>query len=187
MTETPLAELRGRPYALLRAMERRALASAGEQAEAVASREWVGIGFRLGEDRFLAPREEVREVVACPARLARVPGTRPWVAGLASLRGQLLTVIDLKAFLGASATRLTRDSRVLVVNHRELGAGLLVDEVLGFRRFPESARVQNRSQVELRCDRYLAGAFVEADAHWPVFSPAALAESPLFLRAARDD
>ena len=187
MTEAALAELRRQPYALLREMERRALASAEAQGEGVETREWVGIGFRLGAERFLAPRDEVREIVGAPGMLARVPGARPWVAGLTSLRGQLLTVVDMKAFLGGGATRLGRDSRILVINHRELGTGLLVDEVLGFRRFPEMARTEPPPEEALRCRRYLAGAFSEGDARWPVFSLAALAESPTFLRAARDD
>ena len=187
MTEAaPLRQLRDRPFALLREMERRAWSMAGEAGTVPNAREWVGIGFRLGEERFLAPREEVREITACPAALARVPGAKDWVAGLTSLRGQLLTVIDLQAYLGGGATRIGRDSRILVINHRELGAGLLVDEVLGFRRFPETARVAAPAERTLRCSRYLAGAFGPADETWPVFNLAALTESPSFLRAAND-
>lgn len=187
MNEAPLTGLRERPFALLREMERRAQQVASEHGEAPTVRDWVGIGFRLGEDRFLAPREEVREIVACPGSLARVPGAKGWIAGLISIRGQLLTCIDLSAFLGGAATRLGRETRILVINHRELGAGLLVDEVLGFRRFPEAARTDPPGETTLRCGRYLAGAFPQADATWPVFSFTALTESPSFLRAAQDD
>jgi len=187
MTEAPLREFRERPFALLREMERRAAQAASSHGEAPSAREWVGIGFRLGDERFLAPREEVREIVACPASLARVPGAKGWVAGLLSIRGQLLTCVDLKSFLGGPATRLGRDSRILVINHRELAAGLLVDEVLGFRRFPEAARVDAPGETSLGCGRYLAGAFGQGEATWPVFSFAALSENPSFLRAAEDD
>jgi twitching motility protein PilI len=186
MTETPLAGLRAQPFALLREMERRAWAVAGEDGAAPGAREWVGIGFRLGNERFVAPRDEVREITACPTSLARVPGAKGWVAGLTSIRGQLLTVIDLKAYLGGGITRLGRDSRVLVINHRELGAGLLVDEVLGFRRFAEAARAEAPDETTLRCRRYIAGAFTQADETWPVFSLAALTDSATFLRAAED-
>jgi twitching motility protein PilI len=187
MTEAPLAALRDDPWALLCEMERRALARAAAGEAADESREWVGIGFRLGDERFLAPRDEVREIVACPAAMARVPGARPWVAGVASLRGQLLTVIDLKSFLGGGATRVGRDTRVVVLNQRDLPAGLLVDEVFGFRRFPDARRGEAPPEGELRCRRYLAGAFGTGDDAWPVFSLQTLAESPSFLHAARDD
>ncbi len=186
MAEAPLAEFRDRPFELLREMERRAWHVAGDQGESESAREWVGIGFRLGDERYLAPRDEVREVMACPHALARIPGTKPWVAGLANIRGQLLTVVDLQAFLGGAATRFGRDTRILVVNHRELGAGLLVDEVLGFRRFPEAARSHAPPELRLRASRYLAGAFAQLEQPWPVFSVTALIESPAFMRAALD-
>jgi twitching motility protein PilI len=186
MPEAPLAELRERPFELLREMERRAWRFAVEEGEAAGAREWVGIGFKLGGQCFLAPREEVREVMACPPGLARVPGTKPWVAGMANLRGQLLVVVDFQAFLGGAATRIGRDTRILVINHRELGAGLLVDEVLGFRRFPESARSAVPEGLALRCERYLDGAFSQPEQPWPVFSLTALGESPEFMKAALD-
>ena len=186
MTEAPLSELRDQPFALLRAMERRARRSAGESGATPTAREWVGIGFRLGGTRFLAPRDEVREITTCPATLARVPGAKDWVAGLTSIRGQLLTVVDLKAFLGGEPTVVGRDSRILVINHRELGAGLLVDEILGFRRFPDAARTEVRGRLALDCRRFLSGAFGQADETWPVFNLATLTESASFLRAAND-
>ncbi len=186
MIDTPLASLREKPFQLLCAMEQRALASGAVVGESPAAREWVGIGFRIGEENFLAPREEVREIIACPASIARVPGARPWIAGLVSLRGQLLTLVDLQGYLGGPVIRLGRDSRVLVLNHRDLGAGLLVDEVLGFRRFPEAARVDAGAASRLRCGRFLDGAFLQGEARWPVFSFATLAETPTFLRAAED-
>lgn len=185
VADAPLSSLRARPYELLREMERRARDSVGAEGGGEQS-EWVGIGFRLGDDRFVASREEVREVMQCPASLTRVPGARSWVAGLANVRGQLLTVVDLSAFLGGPPTRLGRDTRIVVINHRELGAGVLVDEVLGFRRFDDSARTGPREDFKLRCEKYLAGAFRQADETWPVFSLTTLTDSTTFLRAAED-
>jgi twitching motility protein PilI len=109
------------------------------------------------------------------------------VKGIASLRGQLLTVIDLRSFLGGGATRIGRDTRVVVLNHRDLVSGLLVDEVYGFRRFPDTERGETPPEGELRCRRYLDGAFDHGEETWPVFSLYTLAESPNFLLAAQDD
>jgi twitching motility protein PilI len=186
MNEAPLHSLRDQPYELLRAMERLAWRAAGEEGNGGASREWVGIGFRLGEERFVAAREEVREVMALPSSTTRIPGVKAWVTGLANVRGQLLTVVDLKAFLGGAATRPGRETRVLVLNHRELGAGLLVDEVLGFRRFEETSRGDAPAEVPLRCERFLTGTFRQQEQAWPVFGLMRLAESPAFLHAAKD-
>ena len=46
---------------------------------------------------------------------------------------------------------------MLVVNHREMPAGLMVDEVLGFRRFYEGEFSADLPPTLVRCERYLAG------------------------------
>lgn len=182
---TGLRSLRERPFELLREIDRRARAAAQGQVEASASgSEWVGIAFRLGGEAFLLAREETREVLAYPAAITRVPGARSWIRGLCNVRGQLLPVIDLRAFLGAGPTTVTRTSRVLVANHREIPAGLVVDEVMGFRRFYEGEFSADLPPTLLRCERYLAGAFKRGAEVWPVFSVKTLLESPQFMQAA---
>ena len=54
---------------------------------------------------------------------------------------------------------MTRNTRIVVVNHREIPAGLIVDEVLGFRRFAEAEFTGEAPPTVARCERYLAGAF----------------------------
>jgi len=185
MTTGELRSLRERPYELLRELDRRARIAAQGQPESVAAgAEWVGIAFRLGGEAFLMAREETREVMGSPAAMTRVPGARSWVRGLSNLRGQLLPVIDLRAFLGSGSTSITRTTRVLVANHREIPAGLLVDEVMGFRRFYESEFSADLPPTLLRCERYLAGAFKRGAEVWPVFSVRTLLESQPFLQAA---
>ncbi len=182
---TPLRSLRDRPFELLREIDRRARAAAQGQPEAVAAgAEWVGVAFRLGGEAFLIAREETREVLAYPASVTRVPGARAWIRGLSNIRGQLLPVVDLRSFLGAGATPVARSSRVLIANHREIPAGLVVDEVMGFRRFYESEFSTDLPPTLLRCERYLAGAFRRGAEVWPVFSIRALLESPQFMQAA---
>ena len=180
-----LRSLKDRPYELLREFDRRARSAAQGQPEAeVSGAEWVGIAFRLGGEAFLLAREETREVMSFPASVTRVPGAKGWVRGLSNLRGQLLPIIDLRAFLGSGATGVNRATRVLVANHREVPAGLLVDEVMGFRRFYESEFSTDLPPTLLRCERYLAGAFKRGAEVWPVFSLRSLLESPSFLQAA---
>lgn len=180
----PLRELRDRPYELLLALEARGAVAALPAGAAAAGNEWVGVAFRLGTETFLAAREETREVLAVPPQLTRVPGARPWVRGLHNVRGQLLPVIDLRQFLGSGVTAVQRQSRVLVVQHREVPVGLLVDEVLGFRRFPESAFEPVPPPTLIRCEHYLAGVFRSEGEGWPVFGLRRLVESPAFLAAA---
>jgi twitching motility protein PilI len=180
--ESSLHELIGSPFDLLREMEhrgRRAAADSVGQQE----HEWVGLAFRIGEQVFVAPRDEVREVLVYPDQITRIPGSKDWITGLANVRGQLLPIIDLKSFLGGAVARPDKETRVVVVNHRDVPAGLVVDEVMGFRRFPGDQREVQAPDTVLRCECYVRGAFRQDSDTLPVFDLAGLVESPQFLKA----
>src|SRR5262244_731148 len=169
--EVPLKSLRDRPFDLLAELERRGRAvSAQVTQEGASGREWVGVALRMAGDLYLVAREETREVLGVPGTVTRVPGGKQWIKGLANVRGQLLPVIDLRQFLGSGMTPLTRNTRIIVANHREIPAGLIVDEVLGFRRFAETEFSGDAPPTVVRCDRYLAGAFRRGPEQWPVLS-----------------
>ncbi len=180
-----LRELRDRPFELLAQLERRGRsASATPGEETTAAREWVGVALRMAGELYLVAREETREVLSVPGSLTRVPGAKLWLKGLANVRGALLPVIDLRQFLGSGTTPLTRNTRLLIVNHRDVPAGLLVDEVLGFRRFDEGEFSGDAPPTIVRCERYLAGTFRRGQEQWPVLSLRLLVENPGFLDAA---
>ena len=184
-SENSLRSLRDRPFELLKELEKRSrTVAAGAAPDAAAGREWVGVAFRMGGETFLVAREETREVLGYPATITRIPGAKSWVKGLANVRGQLLPMLDLRQFLGSGATTPQRNTRVVVVNHREIPAGLIVDEVLGFRRFAESEFNAEAPPTVIRCEVYLAGAFRRGGEVWPVLSLKSLAESQSFLQAA---
>lgn len=184
-TDATLRSLRDRPFELLKELERRSRpVSTGTAPEATAGREWVGVAFRMGGETFLVAREETREVLGYPAVITRIPGAKSWVRGLANVRGQLLPMLDLRQFLGSGAITPGRNTRVIVVQHREIPAGLIVDEVLGFRRFGEAEFDAEAPPTVIRCDLYLAGAFRRGGEVWPVLSLKSLVESQSFLQAA---
>lgn len=181
-----LAALVEQPFELLREIERRSANAQAGVTGGVAGSEWVGVGFRIGEERFLADREQVREVLMLPETTTRVPGARRWLLGIANLRGHLLPLVDVKLLLGSGRTSLRRTTRVISVNHREIPAGLVVDEVLGFRRFRADEESDETPETVVRCERFLAGSYVRNDDCWPVFDLFALLESNLFLQAAAE-
>ena len=183
--DSSLRSLRDRPFELLKELEKRSRSNSASNApDTAAGQEWVGVAFRMGGETFLAAREETREVLGYPAIVTRIPGAKNWVKGLANIRGQLLPMLDLRQFLGSGATTPGRNTRIVVVNHREIPAGLMVDEVLGFRRFSEPEFNAEPPPTVIRCDSYLAGAFRRGGEVWPVLSLKNLVESQSFLQAA---
>jgi twitching motility protein PilI len=157
-----LKSLRDRPFELLAELERRGravTASAATDSEKVG--EWVGVALRMAGELYLVAREEAREVLGVPAQLTRVPGAKSWILGLANARA----------------------SRVIVVNHRDMPAGLVVDEVLGFRRFADAEFTADVPPTIVRCERYIAGSFRRGNEQWPVLGLRALVEDPSFSEA----
>ena len=179
-----LTSLVSQPFELLREIERRSASAQSGGAVAGVSAEWVGIGFRIGDEQFVASRDQVREVLMLPDSMTRVPGAKRWLLGIANLRGHLLPLVDIKLLLGSGRTALRRTTRVISVNHREIPAGLIVDEVHGFRRFMEQEFAEEVAETAVRCERYLVGTYQRGEERWPVFDLFRFVESNLFLQAA---
>lgn len=172
------------PFALLLEIERRAKeAVAARQGQNEAVEEWIGVAFRLGSENFVTARAHVREVLPAPEQITRVPGSKPWLRGIANVRGQLLTIVDLKAFLGAGPTHADRRARLLLLASREVPTAIVVDEVLGFRRFAASDFKDNSPVTSIRCEHYLAGHWRRGHDSYPLFDMVRLLEDPGFLNA----
>jgi twitching motility protein PilI len=182
---TDLRSLKDHPFELLREIERRSkTALAGASGDEVDTEEWVGIGFRLGDEHFIVARDRVREILMVPPFITRVPGAKSWIRGLANVRGHLLPIIDLQAFLGSGPNSGNREARVLVLQGMDAPVGLIVDEVYGFRRFLYSERTAEVPRTIIRCDQYLDGQFERGVEAWPVFDADRLQASAEFQQAA---
>jgi purine-binding chemotaxis protein CheW len=94
--------------------------------------------FRLGAEAYGLPIGAVREVARYPESLARVPEAPDFVAGIMSLRGRALPVIDMARRFGAVRGE-GRGRRVIVVSVGGVEAGLAVDAVSDVLSFPAEA------------------------------------------------
>jgi twitching motility protein PilI len=142
---------------------------------------WRGIGFRVGTRYLVSSINEVNEILTLPA-LTIVPGTRPWLLGVANVRGNLVPVVDLGRFLFGERTLQTERSRLLVVRQGAGNVALLVDEVFGQRTVDTEARRAAEREDDPRLSR-----FVEERVGEPrlaIFSMGRLVRAPDFRQAA---
>ena len=153
-TAPDLESLVEQPFELLQELERRSRVAIAGVGTGSGAEEWVGIGFRIGEEQFVASRDQVREVLMLPDAMTRVPGAKRWLLGIANLRGHLLPLIDLKMMLGSGRTSMRRMTRVISVNHRDIPAGLVVDTLAMFAWIHRPAIGRPRDAVDLS-DRLL--------------------------------
>jgi purine-binding chemotaxis protein CheW len=98
----------------------------------VAARADRHVGFTSAGAAYAVLETSVTEAGRIP-KITRVPRVPEWVRGVTSLRGEVLSVLDLRVFLGLEPTSL-HTGRLLVVRltpreDDELSLGLLVDSV----------------------------------------------------------
>ena len=157
--------------------------AAGLVADEARVDRWSGIGFRIGGQCYVAPMGEIAEILHEP-RFTLLPGVKPWVKGVANLRGQLLPIMDLCRFFGYELSALRKQRRVLVLAYKEVFVGLQVDEVLGLQHFAQERLEPGVAELpDAQFAPYVQGRFV-AGHNWWVFSPFALARAPGFWAVA---
>lgn len=179
-----MARTRQDPLELLRKIQQRSIETApGLPQEQQAAKLWSGVAFRLADLKLVVRLDEVVEVLPCPAYTV-VPGTKSWIKGVANVRGNLITIVDLAEYFGKPPVYLDERARLVVMNAPTLHAGLLVHEVLGLRHFDEDNERQQLPELDDPVMAHLTGAFVREDVLWGVFDMKSLAESATFKHVA---
>ena len=101
--------------------------------EAESRRTAFKLGLNVAGEEWLVDLADAGEVIPVPA-ITPVPLTRPWFKGVTNIRGNLYSVVDFPAFLGAGATAISEQTRLLLIGeHYRTGAALLVSRSLGLR------------------------------------------------------
>ncbi|MCP4186465.1 MAG: purine-binding chemotaxis protein CheW [Gammaproteobacteria bacterium] len=172
------------PFEILQGLDVRCRQNAsGLPVNKAVVEDWIGIGFRISDVSLLAKMDEVSEILPLPPTI-RVPGVKHWVKGLANVRGSLMPVLDMNAFLNGVDTHVRKESRVLIIDILGVVAGLLVEEVYGLRRFKPEEH-QHKSAADMgSVGKYLAGIFADQSQRWNVFSVEKLVKHDQFIRVA---
>lgn len=83
--------------------------------------------FRIANDEFAMPLLSVKQVIGMP-EVTPVPQVPSYFVGIMNLRGQVISVIDLRQKLGIKATD-NQDKSVIIFDLDSHSIGLVVDEV----------------------------------------------------------
>jgi twitching motility protein PilI len=113
----------------------------GKDSRSGPAREWSGVTFGLGESHLACNIDRIHEILPLP-QSTPVPGAKPWIIGLANVRGSLLTIVDLNWFLTGVRSPITQSTRLLAASLNKAPVGLLIDEVFGQRHFLDSDAVR---------------------------------------------
>jgi twitching motility protein PilI len=87
--------------------------------------------FRVADNNLLLELSSSTEVINS-IDCSLIPRTQPWLLGMASLRGQLLPLIDLQAYwFDTAPAKKLKSKRVISTKAGSIIIGLVVDQVFG--------------------------------------------------------
>ena len=113
-------------------MNKRTLAIADKSSLKLASGELHAknkyISFNLNNDFYCIELNYVKEVLKDSA-ITKVPGTPDFIEGIMNLRGDYITVLNLKKFLYLEAPDKQEKKPVIIVKCNELKLALLIDKI----------------------------------------------------------
>lgn len=88
--------------------------------------QWVT--FQLEDETYGINVMQVQEVLRYN-EIAPVPGAPSYVLGIINLRGNVVTVIDTRLRFGLPQTKVTDNSRIVIIESDKQVIGILVDSV----------------------------------------------------------
>lgn len=84
--------------------------------------------FRIGDEQYGIDVQVVQTIVSL-RRLTPVPGSPPHIIGVANVKGQVVSIIQLTSLFGLKNSDTSAAAFIIVVQAIGLMVGLLVDEV----------------------------------------------------------
>ncbi|MCP4754270.1 MAG: chemotaxis protein CheW, partial [Proteobacteria bacterium] len=140
------------------------MANLPAEAPSRAGSEEQHVIFTLAGTEYAVSIANVTEI-SRPLNTTPVPNVPDWVHGVANLRGDIISMVDLRAFLGMKEKGYDLSSRMLLVRdvQEEMVAGLIVDRVNEIRYLPMDRVVAPTAPIEDQVAPYLRGVYEHDD------------------------
>lgn len=91
--------------------------------------------FHLGREEFAFDVSQVKEIIR-PLPITRVPKSKPFIEGVINLRGNVISVVDLRKQLHFTAGNNPEQARIIILETQGVTFGVIVDSVQETRQIP---------------------------------------------------
>jgi purine-binding chemotaxis protein CheW len=144
-----------------RILRERALALAAEPARTQTPDQSIEVvEFLLAHERYAVESSHVREVYPLE-NLTPLPCTPAFVLGIVNLRGEIVSVIDLRKFFDLPQTGLPDLNKVIVLESTNMMFGILADVILGVHRIALAEILPSLPTLTGIREKYLKGITAE--------------------------
>lgn len=96
------------------------------------------IVFRIADERYGVPIEEVREINRITT-ITKIPKSPDFLEGVMNLRGEITPIVDLRKRFGIPQAQRDESTRIIVAEIEDRKTGFIVDSVEGVEKIVESA------------------------------------------------
>lgn len=172
-----------KPFELLTEYERLSLKHTVEVQKIELKDQWSGVGFKIDEVNYVLAIDKIIEVLII-TETTKIPGISPWVLGLGNIRGNLIPVVDFKAFLFNKPTKITAHTRMVIIDQQVGQVGLVVDEVFGQKHFFKKQILKKTKSNKQIDARYSEISYKDNEDIWNVLQDEILINDPVFQNAA---
>ncbi len=104
------------------------------------------VTFNVGDELFGVDIIAVKEVIS-PRKVTVIPRTPDYLLGIINLRGEVISIIDLRIRFGIEDTSINRQSRIVVIVANGIRMGLLVDKINSIMELEKSETASVNSIV----------------------------------------
>jgi len=114
------------------------------------------IEFLLSYERYGIESSYIKEVYSMKD-FTTVPCTPNFVKGITNLRGEIISIVDIKKFFDLPDKGLTDLNRVLIVKKNDMKMGILADRILGVKIVSNKNIKTDFTSMSDRRSKYLKG------------------------------
>ena len=134
--------------------------------------------FDLEKTSFALPLSSARETGRRPD-ITPLPNLPGWVLGISNIRGEIISFISLKAFLGIPSTSTKMERSFLIVHNQEVKVGIVVDKVAGILSLDQiDTDLQKSPYREGEISNYIIGVAVSGKSLTNILAIDKLLSSP---------
>lgn len=115
------------------------------------------LSFSLGQEEYAIPLLSVKEVIALP-EITPVPQTPPHFLGIMNLRGQVISVMDLRAKLSIKPNT-SGETAIIICDLKPNSVGVVVDAINSVLS-PSRQEISDKPEIKSqRNTEYIKGVF----------------------------
>lgn len=118
------------------------------------------IRFELGDAEFALPLENALEISYAPD-ITPLPNLPQWLLGICNVRGDIVSVVDLKQILQLRSAAAAAAANMIIVHDQDLTTAIMADKIMGmFFDGDQDRKINKGSNREEAFFRFVQSTFV---------------------------